>query len=166
MSTLHFSASPTWAIKASVAAILLFLPLGYFMQQALSEKQQYHQMFDAVQTKLQAHRAAAEKIRLSQKAFHRQLPGAEKSTPDLLPLQLLGKAMRDDVALVSLEIDNSQHQARLTVVADSLNSLLDFTARLQNVTNKVELESHATEAAPKGRWKVKASLSVEFRHED
>ena len=65
MSTLHFSASPPWAIKASLAAILLFLPLGYFMQQALSEKQHYHQVLDVVQTKLQAHRAAAEKIRLS-----------------------------------------------------------------------------------------------------
>lgn len=166
MKTLHFSPTPPWAIKASLGVILLMLPLGFFIKHSVNERWQSQQSFDAVQVKLHAHRLAAEKISQSQREFNRQRPQDTKSIPAMLPLKLIGEALNDDVTLVSVAIDASAQRVQLSVVADSLNNLLDFTTRLQIVSSKVELGSHAVEVFSGGHRKVKASLTMDYAHED
>ncbi|MCC3704293.1 hypothetical protein [Rouxiella badensis] len=166
MNRQQFTPLPPLAVKACAVMLLLFVPLSILLVQGMGEKQRHQQTLDTHQALLVEHRQAAEKIYASQKAFDRRLPGKTQATPDMLPLSLIGKALREDVALVSVEVDNAQSQARLVVVTDSLNDLLDFTARLQKLAGKVELESHSSETAFKGRWQVKAALRMEYRHED
>jgi len=160
-----FTALPPLAVKTCFVLLLLAIPLLMALQQTLSEQQRLQQKIDVDMRQLQAHRQAAEKIRTSQKAFARNQSGSVKTTPDLLAFQLLGKARRDDVALISLEVDNSQHRVRLEVVTDSVNTLLDFTARLQQLAGKVELESHSNDKLFDAPWKVRGTLSMEFNYE-
>ena len=160
-----FTAQPPLAVKTCFVLLLLAIPLLIVVQQTVSEQQHLQQKIDVDMRQLQAHRQAAEKIRASQKAFARHQPGSAKTPPDLLAFQLIGKALRDNVALISLEIDNSQHRVRIEVVTDSVNTLLDFTARLQQLAGKVELESHSNHKLFDAPWKVRGTLSMEFSYE-
>ena len=165
MKRQRFTAVPPLAVYGSLIALLLILPLLYWLPRTANQQQRLEQILEARQTQLLAHRQAAEKINASQRDFDRRQDAGARHTPDLLALSLIGQSLRADVALISVEIDNAQHLAHLVVVADSLNALLDLTTRLQKLSGGVKLESHSPETAFKGRWKVKAALTMEYLDE-
>lgn len=166
MTFQRFTSIPPLTVKACLAILLCFIPLLIYLQQGISEKTQRQQKIILDMQALIAHRQAAAKIRASQSSFAHHTSLTVKTPDDMLALQLLGKAINDDVMLISVEIDNSQHRVQLDVVSDSLNHLLDFTARLQQLASRVELENHLAETAFKGKWKVRSRLNMEFAHEN
>lgn len=131
----------------------------------LGHQQEARQMTELTQQrqKLQEHRRVADAIVARQQSFARQ-PARQLDPQQLTALTLVGDAWRDDIALMSLEMDARQERVRLEVVASSLDAVLDFVSRLQNSQTRVGLEHHQSENNLPGPWKIRATLNLEYFH--
>lgn len=152
---------PLPATAALLALLIAPTLTGIF----LGQQQKDQQMADLTQQieKLQAHRQAADAILARQQMFARS-PARQQDPQQLAALALIGDAWRDDIALMSLELDARQQRVRLEVVANSLDAVLDFVSRLQNSQTRVGLEHHQSENSLPEPWKIRATLNLEYSH--
>ncbi|MFS2222962.1 hypothetical protein [Pantoea sp. B65] len=158
----HHQFTPRWRLPIGLSLLLLLIAptltaIGVTQQQ----QQQLTRLLAEDMQQLQAHRQAAEAISARQRAFART-PQPQQDPAQLNGLTLMAAALRDDIALLSLEMDTRQQRLRVEVLSHSLDALLDFVARLQRLPVKVALDSHQTESNMPEPWKIRATLNLEY----
>ncbi|OON41343.1 hypothetical protein BTJ39_05105 [Izhakiella australiensis] len=138
---------------------VMTLPVMVGAVGAWQTQQQLTAMTDRAQQQLNAHQQAArkivEKMRRQQKV--------KAASPDALSLlNPIGKALSAEVSLLQVDASFQQQHVRMEVAAKSLPALLDFSARLQRIPAKVELQNHRPAQDKSGRWPLQATLNLKM----
>lgn len=162
MSNHYFHALPPLTIISSTLLLALTVPVLL----GINAEQQYQQTLLAQladeKQQLLTHQQAAEAIRIRQRNYNSAIPANQQ--PSLAGLAKLAHAWKDDVALLSLDLDTRQHRIRIELASHSLEALLDFVSRLQQPPTKVGLENHARDPSLSPPWQIRSTLSLEYDH--
>ncbi|CAI1709711.1 Uncharacterised protein [Serratia ficaria] len=164
MSNHYFYALPPLTLKSSLLLLTLTAPVLLGIQAEREHQRALSTQLANEQRQLLAHQQAAEAIRARQRAFSAAPTGRQPSPPRLAVLAKLTHAWKDDIALLSLDLDARQQRMRLELASQSLDSLLDFVSRLQQTPAKVGLENHARDRSLPPPWQIRATLNLEYDH--
>ncbi|MBF1994357.1 hypothetical protein [Serratia symbiotica] len=161
MNNHYFYTLPPWAIKSSLLLLILTLPVLLGIHAQWQQQRELRVQLVGEEQQLLAHQQAAEALRLRQKTHTHQ---QQQSPPRLVGLEILAKAWRNDVALLSLDLDAHSQRMRIELASHSLGALLDFVARLQEAPAKVWLENHTRNPSLIPPWQISGTLHVEYNH--
>lgn len=151
--------TPPWALRISLATIMLCLSLLPCVIYSLHDLQNLMAKYEVTQRQLQEHKHAA---RIIQEKLQRQKK-LQHATPGALQMLFkLGAALTDDVAILTLDASLQKQEVRLDISATSLAAVLDFTARLQNIPVLVELQNHHVAKEKESGWPIRATVNIRF----
>jgi len=161
MNNHYFYALTPWAIKSSLLVLILTLPVLLGIHAQWQHQREIRVQLVGEEQKLLAHQQAAEALRLCQKTpTHQQ----QQSPPRLVGLDILAQVWRNDVALLSLDLDAHSQRMHIELASHSLGTLLDFVARLQETPAKVWLENYTRDPSLRLPWHISATLNVEYNY--
>lgn len=161
-----FSPGPPWAGRALLLTTLICLPIaGVVMRETLHQQRLELQITQAEQ-KLAAHQRIQRQLQEAQLRRQRQSHQLTAIPTAIRLMDSVGSELSPDISLLSINIDSAKRDVQLTVKATSLNTLLAFSERLQQLPAHVALQNHRPTASSDTGWAIRASLDVSFHAED
>ncbi|HEY3983134.1 hypothetical protein [Cedecea sp.] len=161
-----FSPSAPWAGRALLLTGLLLLPVaGVVIREALHHQHLEYQISQTEQ-RFADHQRTLRRLQEAQQRRQRQSHQLEAIPPAIRMMDSVGSALSPEIALLSIDITPMGRDVRLTVNATSLNTLLAFSERLQQLPARVVLENHRPSTNDDPDWPLVASLDVHFSAEE
>lgn len=161
-----FSPVPPWAGRALLLAGLLVLPVaGLVMRETLLQQHLEYQLKQAEQ-QLDSHHRLQRQLKDTELRRQRQSHQLAAIPPAIRMMDSVGSELSSEIALLSLNIDPEKRDVHLTVEASSLNALMAFSQRLQQLPAQVALQNHRPTESNENGWAVRATLDVSFSAED
>ncbi|WP_313654407.1 hypothetical protein [Pantoea sp.] len=160
-----FSPAPPWAARALLLSGLLCLPLaGAIVRETLRQQHLQSQITQAEQ-QLADHQHLQRQLQATQQRRQRQSHQLTATPPAIRMMDNIGQALSPEIALLSLSLDPEKRDAHLTVKATSLNALMAFSQRLQQLPAHVALQNHRYLENNENGWAIGATLDVSFSEE-
>ncbi|HEY1844347.1 MAG TPA: hypothetical protein VGH05_05750 [Buttiauxella sp.] len=160
----RFNAGPPYQAKLLFLLLPVLLIVAAGSWHSLRLKQRVEHQLTLESGRLLMHRAEAQKILARQKAFAAQPTKLRPPARGLDGLDVLQQSWQENIALLSVNADPRKKTLRLELAADSLNGLLDFVLRLEQQKAKVELQGHKLDPSLATPWRIRASLTLEYKH--
>lgn len=160
-----FSPSAPWATRVLLLTCMFSLPIAGLVIREILQHQRLKPQIAQV-TKILADREIM--LRQQQEAHQRRMRHSHQLEAVPLAIRLMdsvASVLSPEISLLSIDIDATARDVRLSVNVISLKSLLTFSERLQKLPAHVKLENHrpATDNVP--GWPLNASLEVHFNAE-
>jgi len=161
-----FSPAPPWAGRTLLLTGLLCLPVaGLVMRETLHQRHLEYQLTQAEQ-QLAAHQRIQQQLQATQLRRQRQSHQLTAIPPAIRMMDRVGSELSSEIALLSINIVPEKRDVHLTVKATSLNALMAFSQRLQQLPAHVALQNHRPTESTENGWAVSATLDVSFSAED
>lgn len=161
-----FSPSAPWAKRVLLFTGLLCLPVaGLVIRETFQHQHLEHHIARITQRLADRHQLLRQ-LQHAQQRRQRQSHQLEAIPPAIRLMDSVGSALSPEISLLSIDINPTTRDVRLSVNATSLRTLLAFSERLQQLPAQVKLENHRPAANSDPDWPLSASLDVHFNAEE
>lgn len=161
-----FSSAPPWAGRVLLLTLLVCLPVAGVVMRETSQQQHLELQIMQAEQKLAVHQRIQRQLKEAQQRRQRQSHQLAAVPTAIRLMDSVGSELSPDISLLSIDIDPAKRDVHLTVKATSLNTLLAFSERLQQLPAHVALQNHRPTANNDNGWAIRASLDVSFSAED
>lgn len=161
-----FSPLAPWATRTLLLTGMICVPVAGLVIGETIKHQHFGRQIIFAEQRVADHQRILRQLQDAQQHRQRQSHQLEAIPPAIRFMDSVGSALSPDISLLSLDINPDQRDVRLTVNTTSLNTLLAFSERLQQLPAHVVLENHRPSVIKDPNWPLSATLDVHFPPEE